>query len=149
MKHFLLIVVCCITLQSILNSCSEDNAGASNAFVGQWRIASVQVSEATLNQLSPAEETISITFDADGRYSGSTSVNQFDGRYRLDGTDTLTLLEFTTTEVADTQFATAFYAAIEAAIVPDNTFAQLGYVFEGNTVLLTFGSGGQMVWEIL
>ncbi len=145
----LLALVFCVVVQPMLNSCSEDDSIASNVFVGEWRITSIQVSEATLNQLSPTEETISITFNADGSYSGNTSVNAFGGRYRLDGTNTLTLLEFMTTEVADTQFATAFYAAIEAAIVSDSTFAQLSYVFEGNTVRLTFGAEGEMVGERL
>lgn len=148
MKHLSSFFVLCLFLQTLLTSCGEDDGVTTNAFIGQWRITSARLSNA-LEQFAPDEETIRWVFETNENYSGNTTVNQFSGRYRLDGSNTLTLLEFQTTEVADTQFATAFYAAISEAIVPETTFAQLGYSFTGNTLTLTFGDGGRLVLERL
>ena len=148
MKRFPAFVILCLSLQAAIISCSEDDGVAQNAFIGQWRVTSAQLSNA-LEQFSPDEETIRWVFETNESYTGNTTVNQFSGRYRLDGSNTLTLLEFQTTEVADTQFATAFYSAISEAIVPETTFAQLGYSFTENTLTLTFGDGGRLVLERL
>ena len=148
MKRLTPFLLLCLSIQTLLISCGEDDGVTANAFLGQWRVTSARLSNA-LEQFSPDEETILWDFETNENYSGNTTVNQFSGRYRLDGSNTLTLLEFQTTEVADTQFATAFYAAISEAIVPDTTFAQLGYDFSGNTLTLTFGDGGRLVLERL
>jgi len=149
MKRVAVFVIVCFFLQGMITSCSEDNDPAENNLIGQWRITSVQVSSASLTQFSPESETIRIVFDENGEYSGNTTVNEFSGRYQIDGINTLTLLEFVTTEVSDTQFATAFYGAISEAILPDATFAQLGFSFDGGMLTLTFGNGGQMILENL
>ena len=149
MKRSIVLVLCCTLLQTIMSSCSEDGNPAQDTLVGQWRLTSVQVSNATSNQFATEEETIRWVFEINGDYIGNTTVNQFSGRYRLDASNTVTLLEFQTTEVADTQLGNAFYAAITEAIVSDTTFAQLRYTLTGNTLTLTFGDGGRLVLERL
>lgn len=146
-RHFSFFVLF-LVLPILLISCGEDEGVTTDAFLGQWRIASARLSNA-LEQFSPDEETVLWAFETNGNYSGNTTVNQFSGRYQLDGSNTLTILEFQTTEVADTQFATAFYAAVTEAIVPNTTFAQFGYAFSGNTLTLTFGDGGRLILERL
>ena len=106
----------------------------------------IQVSQQQLTQFPPADEAILISFNEGGEFTGETTVNQFSGRYNLDGS-TLTMLEFTTTEVADTQFAAAFYNAIAEAQVPNETFAQFGYSFDSLNLILVFGNSGRMVLE--
>jgi len=130
-------------------SCNESDDGgtqiANSPILGIWNVASVKVSEATLVQNSPSDETITITFEEGGTYTGSTPANTFDGRFELEGTSTLTWLEFTSTEVADTAFAGIFFEAVTAAIVPDSTFAQFRYSFDGQNMILDFGDDGQMI----
>lgn len=128
-------------------SCDDnDNPGIEDPILGTWRILTITVSQQQLPQQSPPEENITITFGSDSNFSGSTSVNQFSGRYELDDA-TVTMLEFSTTEVADTQFATAFYDAISEAIVPNSTMAPFDYSFDGQNMILVFGNSGQMVLE--
>lgn len=130
-----------------LISCSDSDDGTNeNPVVGSWRITVIRVSEQQLTQFAPADEDIIITFNSGADFTGTTSVNQFSGRYELEGT-TLTMLEFTTTEIADTQFAGAFYESITEAQVPNETFAQFGYSFDNLDLILVFGNSGQMVLE--
>ena len=129
----------------LIVSCSSSDDTADSPIVGNWRISSIKVSNATLNQLSPDNEDITMDFGSSD-FMGSTSVNQFSGTYEIENT-TLTMLSFVTTEVADTQFGTAFYAAITAAQVPNTTFAQFGFSFDSGDLILTFGDGGQMILE--
>ena len=135
---------CLVTLGLLLVSCNSSDDTSENPLLGQWRIITIKVSEETLTQRSPDQEQILITFNEDGNFSGSTSVNQFSGRYELENT-TLTLLEFTTTEALDTTFGTAFYDAITEAIVPDRTFAQFGFSFDSQDLILVFGNSGEMM----
>lgn len=127
-------------------SCSESDDAAASLIAGSWRVASIKVSNATLEQLAPNNEDITFDFSDNAAYTGSTSVNQFNGTYEIES-NTLTLLSFATTEIADTQLGTAFYAAITDAIVPNTTFAQFGFAFDNGDLVLTFGDGGRMVLE--
>ncbi len=130
-----------------IGSCSDSDDGSQdNPISGTWRITEIQVSQQQLTQFSPTDEIIAISFAADGNFTGETSANQFQGRYELDG-GTLTMLEFSTTEVADTQYAAAFYNAIAEAQVPNETFAQFGYSFDSLDLVLVFGNSGRMVLE--
>ena len=135
-------------LSTLALSCSDSDDDATNnsPVLGTWRVLEVLVSDQTLTQRSPSDETISVTFEAGGNFTGNTSVNSFDGRYELNQS-TLTMLEFTTTEVADTPFAGVFYEAIAEAIVPNSTQAQFGFSFENQNLILVFGNSGQMVLE--
>jgi len=135
-----------ILILLLLASCNEDEAPAQTPVEGTWRITAIKVSNASLRQLTPDNEILTIDFQADGTFTGSTSVNQFSGTYRLENT-TLTMMSFTTTEVADTTFGTAFYAAITEAQVPDRTFAQFSFLLESGDLLMTFGDGGEFVLE--
>ncbi len=141
-QYFLGIVV----LLSAFVACDDTDDTAENPVSGEWRIVSIKVSEQVLTQRSPSDERITVVFNANGSFSGNTSVNQFDGNYELENT-TLTLLDFTTTEVADTTFGTAFYESITAAIVPDRTFAQFGFSFDSQDLRLVFGNSGEMLLE--
>ena len=135
------------SLSLILVSCSDsDDSSDANPVSGSWRVTSIQVSQQQLTQFAPSGEDIIITFNLGTDFSGGTSVNQFSGRYELDGT-TLTMLEFTTTEAADTQFGGAFYEAITEAQVPNETFAQFGYSFDNQDLILVFGNSGRMTLE--
>lgn len=135
------------SLVALLTSCSDsDDGSVENPVSGSWRVTSIQVSQQQLTQFAPSDEDITITFNLGVDFSGETSVNQFGGRYELDG-NTLTMLEFSTTEVADTQFAGAFYEAIAEAQVPNETFAQFGYSFDNLDLILVFGNSGQMTLE--
>lgn len=127
-------------------ACSDSDDSNDNPISGKWRITSIKVSQETLAQLSPTDENIVIAFNAGSSFSGNTSSNQFSGRYELDGS-TITMLEFTTTEAGDTQFGMAFYDAITAAQVPNQTFAQFGYSFDGQDLILVFGNSGEMILE--
>ncbi|NQZ43098.1 MAG: META domain-containing protein [Flavobacteriaceae bacterium] len=128
-------------------ACSDSDDGTTaDPLSGTWRITQIQVSQQQLVQIAPSNENILITFESGGTFNGQTSVNQFSGRYELNGT-TLTMLEFTTTEVADTQFATAFYNAIAEAQVPDQTFAQFGFSFDNQDLIMVFGNSGSMTLE--
>ena len=135
-----------VTLCVLMVNCDSSDDTADSPLSGQWRIVTIKVSDETLTQRSPSEERILIIFAEDGNFSGNTAANQFSGRYEVEGS-TLTLLEFTTTEVADTPFGTTFYEAITAAIVPDRTFAQFGFSFDSQDLILIFGNSGEMVLE--
>ena len=133
-----------VALCLLIINCDSSDDTTDSPLSGQWRIVTIKVSDETLTQRSPSEERILITFAEDGNFSGNTTTNQFSGRYEVEG-PTLTLLEFTTTEVADTTFGTTFYEAITAAIVPDRTFAQFGFSFDSQNLILIFGNSGEMV----
>ena len=141
---FMLLVM---SLSIGITSCdsSDDNA-SDNPVSGSWRITAIQVSQQQLTQFSPSDESIVITFNSGTDFTGETSANQFGGRYELDG-NTLTMLEFFTTEVADTQYGRAFYESISEARVPNETFAQFGYSFDSQDLILVFGNSGEMTLE--
>ncbi|MGD1944925.1 MAG: META domain-containing protein [Croceivirga sp.] len=147
MRRLLFALFIVVSLFGYQSCNTEDEGPNNNAVLGTWRIIEVQVSQQQLAQFSPSDEDIVFMFTSEGNFSGSTSVNQFNGRYELDGT-TLTMLEFTTTEVADTPFAISFYDAIAEAQVPDETFAQFGFSFESQNLILVFGNSGRMVLEL-
>ena len=135
------------TLIFICTSCTNsDDNDTSSPVMGTWRVTQVQVSQQQLTQFAPSNEDITISFTSGTNFSGATTVNQFSGRYELDGS-TMTMLEFMTTEVADTQFGGSFYEAIAAAQVPNETFAQFGYSFDNLDLILVFGNSGQMILE--
>lgn len=127
-------------------ACGDSDDSNDNPISGEWRITSIKVSQETLAQRSPEEELILVTFNSGGSFTGSTSSNQFSGRYEVDG-NTITMLEFTTTEAGDTQYGLAFYEAITAAQVPNQTFAQFGYSLNGTDLILVFGNSGEMILE--
>lgn len=147
MKRTLNVFVFTVLTLGILNSCSDsDDSPAESPVAGNWIVVSIKVSNATLVQLAPDNEDIIIDFGANGQFSGNTSVNQFSGTYETNS-DTLTMLSFETTEVADTRLGTAFYTSITSAQVPDATFAQFGFSFDSGNLILFFGDGGEMVLE--
>lgn len=128
-------------------SCNESDDSSTDApLVGNWRVVSIKVSSATLAQQAPDNEDIVIDFSSNGEFSGSTSVNQFSGSYETIS-DTMTMLSFQTTEVADTRLGTAFYTSITNAQVPNTTFAQFGFNFDSGNLILFYGDGGEMVLE--
>ena len=144
LKHLLILMLSVTTVFSC--SSSDDGSSGNSAILGTWRVLEVTISEQTLTQRTPNDETLTITFENDGTFSGSTSANTFSGRYQVNNM-TLTMLEFTTTEAADTTFGGAFYGAIEAAIAPNTTEALFGFSFDGQNLILIFGDQGQMVLE--
>ena len=127
-------------------ACDNSDDPIDNPVAGTWRIVSIQVSQDALALLTPPDERITIAFEADGTFTGTTSVNQFSGRYEFENV-TLTMLEFATTEVADTTFGNAFYQSITAAQVPNTTTAQFGVSFENQDLQLVFGNSGLMILE--
>ena len=131
----------------IATSCSDsDDNSMNNPLMGSWRITAIQVSQQQLELFAPENEDIIISFDSGNDFTGQTTVNQFSGRYELDG-NTMTMLEFSSTSAADTQFAGAFYNAITEAQVPNETFAQFGYSFDSQDLILVFGNSGRMTLE--
>jgi hypothetical protein len=139
---FACVIVVCANV-----SCSDsDNDAEASPVSGSWRVEEVKISDGTLTQRAPNDEDIIITFEEGGAFTGSTSANTFGGRYEIEGT-TLTMTEFTTTEVADTPFAGVFFDAISEAIVPNTTYAQFGFSFESQDLILIFGNSGEMVLE--
>lgn len=143
--------LCILILTTVLianQSCSSDDGASNESPVnGTWRVTEVQVSQQQLTQFTPSDENVLLTFTNTDTFSGQTMVNQFSGRYELDGS-TMTMLEFSTTSAADTQFAGAFYNAISEAQVPNETFAQFGYGFENQNLVLIFGNSGRMILEL-
>ncbi|MDT0538881.1 MULTISPECIES: META domain-containing protein [Croceitalea] len=147
MKRIFKAPVFVILFLGILISCSDSDDSSSEAsLAGNWRVVSIKVSNATLVQQAPDNEDIVINFSANGDFTGSTSVNQFSGTYETIS-DTMTMLSFQTTEVADTRLGTAFYTSITNAQVPNTTFAQFGFSFDSGNLILFYGDGGEMVLE--
>ena len=124
-------------LLCFIYSCNDDpSINTDQGLLGSWQVTAIHNSSPSGPTIGPGpEEEITITFMSDGTFTGTTSVNTFNGRYVIE-IPTLTLLEFTTTEVLDTAFGTAFYGAIANAIVPNETFARFEYVQDGNRVTL-------------
>ena len=147
MKRIFKVPVFVILFLGILISCSDSDDSSSEAsLAGNWRVVSIKVSNATLVQQAPDNEDIVINFSANGDFTGSTSVNQFSGTYETIS-DTMTMLSFQTTEVADTRLGTAFYTSITNAQVPNTTFAQFGFSFDSGNLILFYGDGGEMVLQ--
>ena len=147
MKRTLKVIVFVALIIGTIISCSDsDDSSSESPLNGNWRVVSIKVSNATLAQQAPDNEDIVINFSADGEFTGSTSVNQFSGTYETIS-DSLTMLSFETTEVADTRLGTAFYTSITNAQVPNTTFAQFGFAFDSGNLILFFGDGGEMVLE--
>lgn len=147
MKRTLCILLVMGITIGIAISCSDsDDNSMDNPLMGSWRITAIQVSQQQLELFAPDNEDIIISFDSSNEFTGQTTVNQFSGRYELDGS-TMTMLEFSTTSAADTQFAGAFYNAITEAQVPNETFAQFGYSFDSLDLILVFGNSGRMTLE--
>ena len=133
-------------------ACSDDSSESeqeqieNNPLFGTWRAISITVSEETLTQIASDSENVTITFENGGTYLGSTTSNIFNGRYEtLDST--LTLLDFTSTSVADTPFSGVFFNAITAARIQDDTIAQFGFSFDSQNLVLIFGNQGEMIFE--
>ncbi len=139
-----ILVVCALASAVLLGVRCDDSDDSQNNFVtGNWRIMSVSLSGQSTGLQTPDAEIISISFQNSERYSGTTSANTFGGNYELTG-GILTLTSFTTTEVADTPFAGAFYEAISAAIVPNTTYAEFDFSVAADTLMLNFSDSGVM-----
>lgn len=138
--------LCCFIMLLVFVSCSEDEAPVQTPVGGNWRITEIKVSNAILTQRTLDNERVTLNFEDDGTFTGSTSVNQFSGTYEVENT-TLTMLSFSSTEVLDTNFGAAFFAAITEAQVPNTTFAQFAFQLDSGNLLLSFGDGGQMILE--
>jgi len=141
-----ILLVMGLTVGSTTSCSDSDDDSMESPVVGSWRVTAIQVSQQQLELFAPSNEDITISFNAASDFTGATTVNQFGGRYELDGS-TMTMLEFSTTSAADTQFAGAFYNAIAEAQVPNETFAQFGYSFDSQDLILVFGNSGQMTLE--
>lgn len=147
MKRTLKVIVFAALILVTIISCSDsDDSSSESPLNGNWRVVSIKVSNATLAQQAPENEDIVINFSANGEFTGNTSVNQFSGTYETIS-DSLTMLSFETTEVADTRLGTAFYSSITNALVPNTTFGQFGFAFDSGNLILFFGDGGEMVLE--
>lgn len=130
-------------------SCSSDadDNGQNSVLLGSWQVTSIKVSSEHLVQQPPNGEVLTISFQGNGEFSGNTANNVFGGRYEIKGM-TMTMLEFTTTEVADTPFAGVFYEAITAAIVDGTTRAQFDLELSSeNQLTFSFGDSGSMTLE--
>ena len=147
MKKALEYLFACTIVISANIACSDsENEAQASPVLGSWRVQEVKISDETLTQRAPSDEDIVITFEEGGSFTGSTSANTFGGRYELEGT-TLTMTGFSSTEVADTPFAGVFFDAVAEAIVPNTTYAQFGFTFDSQDMVLVFGNAGQMVLE--
>nr|WP_299343484.1 META domain-containing protein [Allomuricauda sp.] len=93
--------------------CSDDDPVQNQTLLGQWELVAISASDSPIGPvLEPAEgETISITFQGNGEFSGSTSINAFGGTNSTDN-DTLFINEMISTQALDTEFGQAFYQAI-------------------------------------
>lgn len=134
-----------LTVAASLSSCNNsDDVSSDNSLIsGTWRVLEVKITDQAQTQRSPNEEIITIRFNEGESFTGSTSVNSFNGRYQTNQS-TLSMLEFSTTEVADTSFAGAFYNAISAAIVSGSTQASFQFRLDSEDLILVFGAQGEM-----
>lgn len=142
LRYSLLLIV----VSFFLGSCAEDNDLSTNPLTGSWRIVMVQNGGGAQEVFSPETEVIEMVFSDNGQFSGATSVNQFSGRFEASN-GIMTMLEFTTTEVADTTFAAAFYNAIGEAQLPNTTFAIFSMILNGDALELGFGDEGRLSLE--
>ncbi|UJH68910.1 META domain-containing protein [Allomuricauda sp. SCSIO 65647] len=139
-----IVLVCALASIILLGvRCDDSDDSQNNAVTGNWRVMSVILSGQSIGFQTPDAEVISIVFESSGDYSGTTTANTFGGNYELTGS-TLTLTSFTTTEVADTPFAGAFYNAISEAIVPNTTYAEFDFSVAADTLMLGFADSGTM-----
>jgi hypothetical protein len=145
-RTLFILLVTSITLCMTTSCSNSDDDSMDNPILGSWRVTAIQVSQQQLELFAPSDEDITISFNSGDDFAGATMVNQFGGRYELDGS-TMTMLEFSTTSAADTQFGGAFYNAITEAQVPNETFAQFGYSFDSQDLVLVFGNSGRMTLE--
>ncbi|MEN1783543.1 MAG: lipocalin family protein [Bacteroidota bacterium] len=141
-----LLMILFLTALACSNDDNNDNDTPQDLLLGTWNIMSIQVSEGEPTRFKPSDETVQITFGENGIFKGSTTVNQFNGNYNITS-DTLTMTVFTTTEVGDTTYGNAFYAAITAAQIPNETFAPFKFSLGDGQLTLTFGDSGQMILE--
>ncbi len=87
---------------------------------GVWRVSAIHNSTPQGPTVgAPDDEDIIITFLSDGTFTGTTTVNTFDGNYAVNGT-TLRIVELLTTEVGETSFGFLFYDALDAAAAQTN-----------------------------
>lgn len=142
-KVFKIVLICAMVVFANMSCSDSENEPQASPVLGSWRVEEVKISDETLTQRAPSDEDIIITFEEGGSFTGTTSANTFGGRFELEGT-TLTMTEFSSTEVADTPFAGVFFDAVAEAIVPNTTYAQFGFSFESQDMVLIFGNSGQM-----
>lgn len=127
------------------NDTNDDNAPRA-PFSGNWKVVAIQLPEEQTPFNAPANESIIISFISSDRFSGETEKNQFQGRYEFNDS-IFTMLDFSTTEFDDMSFAVAFYDAITLAQIPDQSFVEFTYSFNGPVLILRFADSGQMTLE--
>lgn len=94
--------------------CNDDDPVQNGVLFGQWQLVAISPSDSPIGPiLEPAdEEVISITFQENGEFGGTTSFNAFGGKNSIDG-ERLFIDEMITTLVLDTEFGQAFFKAVD------------------------------------
>ncbi|MEM9648161.1 MAG: META domain-containing protein [Bacteroidota bacterium] len=110
-----------------LVSCDDDSDTAANQNIaGDWHITAIHNSSPSGPTLGPnPNEIVAISFQENGAFNGTTSVNTFNGRFSVNG-ETLFITEMVTTEVADTPFGNAFYEALDESRDGTSATSQFG-----------------------
>ncbi|MEM6895533.1 MAG: hypothetical protein AAF554_17680 [Bacteroidota bacterium] len=113
MKRKFLTPVLALAFLLFLSCNDDDNQTDTNTLAGEWRITAISNSDSPLGPILEPEagEEISIQFQNNGQFSGTTSINAFNGDSSTTS-DELFINDFISTEALDTTFGLAFYQAL-------------------------------------
>lgn len=121
----------------LIMGCSNDDDNNSvqgnDSIIGEWEL--MYYFESNNQDLPPdGEAPVIISFTTDN-FNGNTSVNTFLGTYLSENTD-LTFLEFSTTEVNETEWGNRFYDSVNQSYNTSNQNYEMAYeVVEGNLII--------------
>ncbi len=130
-------------------SCSDDNSTALQSnLLGTWELIRYE-DRSTNTMVNPPTGTdpIVITF-MESKFEGDTGRNTFLGDYTTES-KMLVLLEYGTTEIAESEWGGMFADAIVSAYNSDDENYRMPFSIEGNTLKIHYEASKFMQFEKL
>lgn len=140
------IYILAIVLITLNSGCSSDSDSGAfivpQQLITTWELTDIELGSNTFT--SPDDESIQITFNNDTSFSGSTSLNTFNGSFATNN-GILRIGNFVTTEVEETAFGERFFDFLTAGGTADNPdILEFSFSVQGNILMISF-SGGTLI----
>ncbi|WGH74637.1 hypothetical protein P8625_11120 [Tenacibaculum tangerinum] len=136
-----------------LISCNEDETKSQETIIlGNWKLTSI-VNESNGSILVPNDflnsNEITITFNQELDFTGNTVINNFSGNYSINQKEELlTFLNFSTTEVNETEWGNLFYQSLNSNYNEQTENWENPYeIAQGNILKIFYSEQEYMTFE--
>jgi hypothetical protein len=150
MKNMYLI----LSVLFLFTGCNEEKTEQQeNSIYGTWKLTSF-INQSTNNVLVESDfsnsNEITIIFNQDLNFTGNTLINDFLGNFAIkEGNTQLTFLEFSTTEVNETEWGDLFYQNLNSNYNQQSGNWESIYEIQNNSLKIYYSEQQYMLFEKL